>query len=64
MPTQLYDAHYGKFGKILVGIISVEVDGVHARKWNAERLIIFQSVILQHAQGVNNSAQIIKRILF
>ena len=34
------------------------------RKWNAERVIVFQSVILQRAQGINNSAQIRKRILF
>ena len=29
-----------------------------------ERVIVFQSVILQRAQGVNNSAQIFKSILF
>ena len=64
MPTQRYDAPSGKVGNIFVGILSIELDGVCTRKWNAERVIVFQSVILQHAQGVNNSAQIRKRILF
>ena len=62
MPTQRSDAPSGKFGKRFTGILSVELDGVHARKWNAERVIIFQSVILQRTQGVNNSAQIQKRV--
>ena len=58
LPTQRYDAPSRKAGKIFVGILSVELDWVCARKWNVERVIIFQSVILQHAQGVKNSAQI------
>ena len=64
MPTERYDAPSGKVGKIFVGILSVELDGVCARKWNLERVILFQSVILQRAQGINNSAQICKRIFF
>ena len=55
MPTQRYDAPSGKVGKKLMGILSVELDRVRARKWNAERVTVFQSVILQRAQGVNNS---------
>ena len=61
--TQCYDTPSGKVRKIFLGILSVELDGVRARKWNAERVIIFQFVILQRAQGVNNSAQIRKRVL-
>ena len=64
MPTQCYDTPSGKVGKRFMGILSVELDDVRDRKLNAERVIIFQSVILQHAQGVNNSTQIRKRILF
>ena len=64
MPTQLYDAPSGKVGKRFVGILSVELDGVCARRWNAERVIVFQSVILKCAQGVNNYTQIWKCILF
>ena len=64
MPTQRYDAPSRKVGDRFVGILSVELDGVHARKWNVERVIIFQSVILQCAQDFNNYTQIRKRILF
>ena len=64
MPTQRYDAPSGKVGKRFVEILSVELDGVHTRKWNAERVIVFQSVMLQRAQGVNNSEQIRKPNLF
>ena len=48
----------------ILGILSVELDGFLARKWNLERVIVFQSVILQRAQSVNNPAQIFKGILF
>ena len=64
MMTQRYDIPSGKVGKRFVGILYVELDGVCARNWNAERVIVFQSIILQRAQGVNNPAQIWKRILF
>ena len=64
MPIQHYGAPSGKVGKIFVVILSVELDCVRARKWNAEGVILFQSVILQYVQGVNNSAQIRKHILF
>ena len=47
-----------------MGILSVELEEVRGRKWNADRVIVFQSVILQRAQGVNNSAQIRKHVLF
>ena len=58
MPTQHYDAPSEKFEKRFVGILSVELNVVCAGKWNAERVIVFQSVVLQHTQGVNNSVQI------
>ena len=41
MSTQYYDAPSGKFEKKFVGILSVKLDGVHARKWNDERVIVF-----------------------
>ena len=64
MPTQHYDAPSGKVGKRFVGILYVELDGVCARNWNAERVIVLQYFILQRVQGVSNSAQILKRIFF
>ena len=41
IPTQCYDAPSGKVRKIFVGILYVELDRVRDRKWNAERVIIF-----------------------
>ena len=41
MLTQLYDAPSGKVGNRYVVILSVELDGVRARKWNSERVIFF-----------------------
>ena len=64
MLTQLYDVPYGKVGRRFVEILSVEFDGVRARKWNSERVIVFQLVILQRAQGINNSKHISTCILF
>ena len=63
MPTQRYNATSGKFGKIFFVILSVELDRVCTRKWNTERVIIFQSVILKRSQGINNYVKICKRIL-
>ena len=64
MLTQHYDMPSGKVGKTFVGILSLELDGVTARKWNTERVIVFQSVIIQRAQGVNSSARTCNPILF
>ena len=64
MPTQLYDAPSGKIEKRFKGILSILLDGVQSRNWNSERVIVFHSVILQHAQGVKNSAKMRKRIFF
>ena len=63
MPTQRYNAPSGKVRNIFVGILSVELGSVPARNWNAEMVINIKSIILQHTQGVNNSAQIYKCIL-
>ena len=64
VPTQHYDARSRKVRKRFLGILSVELYGVRDRKCNAERLIVFQSVVLLRSQGGNNSAQICKHILF
>ena len=64
MLTQRYEAPSVKVRKRFVGILSVEIEGVYARKWNSEMVIVFQSVILQRTKGFNNSAQICIRILF
>ena len=46
IPTQRYGAPYRKVRKRFVGILSMEINGVSARKCNLERVIVFQAVIL------------------
>ena len=62
--TQRYNTMSRKFGRRVVGTISVDINGVRARKWNSDRVIVFQSVILQRVQGVNNAKHICVRIFF
>ena len=64
MLTQLYNASSSKVGKRFFEIMSIELDGVHAGKWNVERMIIFQYVILKISKGVNSSVQIYNGVLF
>ena len=44
MPTQQYEKLSRKSGKIFVGILFVELDGIRARKWNAERVIFLNQL--------------------
>ena len=64
LPTQCYNVPYGKFGRNFVVTLSVELDGIQTRKWKSERVIIFQLVILQRAQAVNNAKHISTCIQF
>ena len=64
MPTKRYDVPSGKVGRIFVGTLSVELDGLQDWNWNYKRVIVFQSVILEHAQRVNNSKNILARKCF
>ena len=41
MPTQCYDAPSWKFRRRFFATLSVDLDGVWARKWNFDRVIIF-----------------------
>ena len=47
MPSRRYNAPSGKVGPRFVGTLGVEMQGVQDGRWNSERLIIFQTVILQ-----------------
>ena len=58
LPTQHYDAPYGKVGNRFVVVMFVELDRVPDRKWNSGRMIVFRSYILQCAQNIKNSTQI------
>ena len=64
MPNQCYDVPSRKVGRRFVEILSVDIGGVHARKCNYDRLVMFHSVILQRTQGVNIFKHICAPILF
>ena len=52
MLIQRYDVLSGWIKNRFVGILSVELDGIWNHQWNAERVIVFQTVILQIVSGV------------
>ena len=47
IPLRHYDAPSGKVGRQFVGMLGTEMQGVRDRRWNLERFIVFQTVILQ-----------------
>jgi hypothetical protein len=62
LPTQRYAAPKGAVGKRFVTLLATELAGIVQRKWNSERFLVFQSVILQKAKGVRGSGAIRARI--
>ena len=64
MSTQCYKVPPGKDGRIFFGTLYVELNDVQYWKWKSKSVIVFQSIILQCAQGVNNYKHIRAYILF
>ena len=62
MPSRRYDAPSGKVGCRFVGMLGTEMQGVRDRRWNLERFIVFQMVILQRARHVTAYHAIRRRI--
>ena len=62
MPARWYDALSGRVGRRFVHALAVELIGFRQHRWNAERFIIFQTVILQRALNVIKSCEIRRRI--
>ena len=58
LPTQRYDVPPSRVEKRFVWTITVELDGILNQKWNAERAIIFQTVILQRVRLVPGAKKI------
>ena len=56
MPTQCYTS--AKVGKIFFETLLVDLDSVQTQKWKYDKVTIFQSVILQCAQDINNDKHI------
>ena len=62
MPSHCYDDPSGKVGLQFVGDLKSELCGVRGRRWNSERFIVFQKVILQRDFHVTASHTIRRRI--
>jgi hypothetical protein len=57
-PCQHYDAPTEAMGRRFVCILTEELKGVCSRKWNSEKSIVFQAVILQCSQEVKNAGAV------
>ena len=62
LPPQRYNAPNGKVGRLFVKEVAEELQGVTKRRWNSERFIVFQAVILQRSGEVKKSQDIRRRI--
>jgi hypothetical protein len=61
-PSTAYDVPSGAVGKRFVEKVAEEMRGIKSRKWNSERFIVFQLVILQKSREVKRSRDIRRRI--
>ena len=52
LPAQRYDVPVGRVDRIFVDALAEELEGVDGRRWNVERFIVFQVVILQRTTEV------------
>ena len=57
-PTQCYEVPSGRFRKRFVLTFAADIDGIGGRKWNAERAVVFQTVILQRVHLVTGAKNI------
>jgi hypothetical protein len=61
-PCQSYDVPKGPVGKRFIEMVSDSLEAILARKWNAEKFIVFSLVILQRSRNVRQSKDIRARI--
>ena len=62
LPIQRYNLPYRQVGKNLVSILLVKLDGIRARKWNANMVITFQPVILQRLRLITGAKKFYAQI--
>lgn len=62
LPSQRYDAPSGAVGRRFIRILTEELEGIVRRKWNSERFIVFQMVVLQRSRDVKTSSAIRRRL--
>ena len=58
LPTQRYNVTSGQVRKRFVSTLTAEPNGRRGRKWNAERVIVFQTFILQRVRPVTGAKNI------
>ena len=61
-PSQMYDVPSGAVGKRFLEMVVDLLEGIHDRRWNSERFIVFQLVILQRSRDVKQAKDIRKRM--
>jgi hypothetical protein len=61
-PSQRYDAPNGPVGGRLVETMTSLMEGVKSRKWNSERFLLFQIVVLQHTREMMRARDTKKRL--
>ena len=64
LPTQCYDALSGRFEKLVFAETPVELDSIRDQKWSADRVIVYQSVILKHIRTITGAKNIWVKIKF
>jgi hypothetical protein len=62
LPSQHYDAPSGSVGCHFVHILTEELEGICCQKWNLERFLVFQMVVLQHSKEVKTSYAIRRQL--
>ena len=62
LPPQRYDVPTGRVGRLFVAAAADELKGVVQRKWNSERFIVFQAVLLQRSPDVKRARDIRRRV--
>jgi hypothetical protein len=62
LPPQRYDTPSGPVGRRFVRMLTEELKGIKSRKWNSEKFLVFQMVILQRSKEVSGAGNIKRRL--
>ena len=46
IPSRQVDVPKGNIGRRFVEVLACELDGIRTRKWNSEKLLVYQVVVL------------------
>ena len=62
LPPQRYDVPSGPIGRRFVRILRKKLEGIKSRKWNSEKFLVYQMVILQRSKAVPGAGNIKRRL--